>query len=86
MLANIYLHVLDEEWEQKHAHLGVLVRYADDFVVSCNTGAACEEAERHITKVMAKLGLSLHPEKTRRVDMSWGKQGSTSSGVTCGRR
>ncbi len=75
LLANIYLHVLDEEWEKKHAHLGVLVRYADDFVVSCNTGAACEEAERHITKVMAKLGLSLHPEKTRRVDMSWGKQG-----------
>ncbi len=30
MLANIYLHVLDEEWEKKHAHLGVLVRYADD--------------------------------------------------------
>jgi len=75
LLANIYLHVLDEQWEKKHAHLGVLVRYADDFVVSCNTGAACEEAERHITKVMAKLGLSLHPEKTRRVDMSWGKQG-----------
>ena len=75
LLANIYLHVLDEEWERKHAHLGVLVRYADDFVVACNTRAACEEAERHITKVMAKLGLSLHPEKTRRVDVSWGKQG-----------
>ena len=30
LLANIYLHVLDEEWETKHAHLGVLVRYADD--------------------------------------------------------
>jgi group II intron reverse transcriptase/maturase len=75
LLANIYLHVLDEEWERKHAQLGVLVRYADDFVVSCNTGAACEEAERVIAKVMAKLDLSLHPEKTRRVDMSWGKQG-----------
>ena len=75
LLANIYLHVLDEEWERKHAKLGVLVRYADDFVVSCNTRVACEEAERHITKVMAKLDLSLHPEKTRRVEMSWGKQG-----------
>ena len=75
LLANIYLHVLDEEWETKHASLGVLVRYADDFVVSCNTGAACEEAERQVTKVMKKLGLTLHPEKTRRVDLSWGKQG-----------
>lgn len=75
LLANIYLHVLDEEWETKHAHLGVLVRYADDFVVSCNTGAACEEAERQVTRVMKKLSLTLHPEKTRRVDLSWGKQG-----------
>jgi group II intron reverse transcriptase/maturase len=75
LLANIYLHVLDAEWERKHAHLGVLVRYADDFVVSCSTRAACEEAERHVTRVMKKLGLTLHPEKTRRVDMSWGKQG-----------
>lgn len=75
LLANIYLHVLDEEWERKHAQLGVLVRYADDFVVSCNTRAACEEAERHITRVMKKLDLTLHPEKTRRVDMSLGKQG-----------
>jgi group II intron reverse transcriptase/maturase len=75
LLANIYLHVLDEEWERKHAHLGVLVRYADDFVVSCNTRAACEEAERQVTRVMKKLDLTLHPEKTRRVDVSWGKQG-----------
>jgi len=75
LLANIYLHVLDEEWERKHAHLGVLVRYADDFVIACNTRAACEEAERHITRVMKKLDLTLHPEKTRRVEMSWGKQG-----------
>jgi group II intron reverse transcriptase/maturase len=75
LLANIYLHVLDEEWERKHAHLGVLVRYADDFVVACNTRAACEEAERHVTRVMKKLDLTLHPEKTRRVDLSWGKQG-----------
>jgi group II intron reverse transcriptase/maturase len=75
LLANIYLHVLDEEWERKHAQLGVLVRYADDFVISCNTRAACEEAERHVTRVMKKLDLTLHPEKTRRVDMSGGKQG-----------
>jgi group II intron reverse transcriptase/maturase len=75
LLANIYLHVLDAEWERKHAQLGVLVRYADDFVVSCNTRAACEEAERHITRVMAKLDLTLHPEKTRKVEMTCGKQG-----------
>ena len=30
LLANIYLHVLDETWEREHGHLGRLVRYADD--------------------------------------------------------
>ncbi len=75
LLANIYLHVLDEEWEAKHARFGVLVRYADDFVIACNTKEACEEAEAQVTKVMKKLDLTLHPEKTRRVDLSWGKQG-----------
>ena len=75
LLANIYLHVLDEEWEAKHARLGVLVRYADDFVIACSTRASCEKAEAEVTKVMKKLKLTLHPEKTRRVDLSWGKQG-----------
>ena len=30
LLANIYLHVLDETWEREYQHLGALVRYADD--------------------------------------------------------
>jgi group II intron reverse transcriptase/maturase len=30
LLANIYLHVLDRIWEDRYAHLGTLVRYADD--------------------------------------------------------
>ena len=47
------------------AHLGTLVRYADDFVVMCDTKAACEEAEQRVRAVLARLGLELHPEKTR---------------------
>jgi group II intron reverse transcriptase/maturase len=30
LLSNIYLHVLDATWRKRYAHLGVLVRYADD--------------------------------------------------------
>jgi group II intron reverse transcriptase/maturase len=30
LLSNIYLHVLDRIWEDRCAHLGTLVRYADD--------------------------------------------------------
>jgi group II intron reverse transcriptase/maturase len=75
LLSNIYLHVLDATWERRCAHLGVLVRYADDFVVMCDTRSACEEAERRVRVILAWLKLELHPEKTRRVDLSWGQQG-----------
>jgi RNA-directed DNA polymerase len=75
LLSNIYLHVLDEVWERRHAHLGMLVRYADDFVVMCETKEKCEEAERRVREIMARLSLELHPEKTRRVELGGGKQG-----------
>lgn len=75
LLSNIFLSVLDELWTRKHSHLGELVRYADDFVVMCDTRAACVEAERVVRAILARLGLELHPDKTRRVELSWGKEG-----------
>jgi hypothetical protein len=75
LLSNVYLHELDRVWEDRCADLGVLVRYADDFVVLCRTKAAVEEAERRVRIVLARLGLTLHPEKTRRVDLSRGREG-----------
>jgi group II intron reverse transcriptase/maturase len=75
LLSNVYLHVLDIAWKRHGAHLGTLVRYADDLVVMCSTRSACEQAEKHVRQVLARLGLELHPDKTRRVDLSWGKEG-----------
>jgi group II intron reverse transcriptase/maturase len=75
LLSNIYLHVLDDIWTRKCAHLGKLVRYADDFVVISPTPMMCLEAERRVRVVLERLGLELHPEKTRRVDLSEGKEG-----------
>ena len=75
LLSNIYLHVLDRVWEDRCAHLGTLVRYADDFVVMCNTKVAVEEARRRVSVVLTRLGLELHPEKTRMVDLSRGREG-----------
>jgi group II intron reverse transcriptase/maturase len=75
LLSNIFLHVLDAAWERHGAHLGTLVRYADDFVVMCATASACEQAEKRVRQVLTRLGLELHPDKTRRVDLSWGKEG-----------
>jgi group II intron reverse transcriptase/maturase len=75
LLSNIYLHVLDTVWTKRCTHLGTLVRYADDFVVLCSTAKKCEEAEGRVRAVLQRLGLELHPDKTRRVDLSWGKEG-----------
>ena len=75
LLSNIYLHVLDVLWTRHSAPLGTLVRYADDFVVMCRTRKDCELAEQRIRVILGRLGLELHPEKTRRVELYDGKQG-----------
>lgn len=75
LLSNIYLHVLDRVWAKHGAHLGTLVRYADDFVVMSPTARDCEEAQRRIEHVLGRLGLRLHPQKTRRVVLTGGQEG-----------
>ncbi|MCB9587784.1 MAG: group II intron reverse transcriptase/maturase [Polyangiaceae bacterium] len=75
LLSNIYLHVLDVLWTRHSAPYGTLVRYADDFVVICRTKKDCELAEARIRVILQRLGLELHPEKTRRVELYDGKQG-----------
>ena len=75
LLSNIYLPVLDRVWEDRCAHLGTLVRSADDFVVMCDTKPQVEEARRCVSVVLTRLGLELHPEKTRTVDLSHGREG-----------
>jgi group II intron reverse transcriptase/maturase len=70
LLSNIYLHVLDRLWEDRCAHLGTLVRYADDFVVMCDTTAAVEEARRRVSRVLTRLGLELHPRGVTRISVA----------------
>jgi RNA-directed DNA polymerase len=75
LLANIYLNALDGIWERQCRHLGVLVRYADDGVVLCRTRADAEETLRRLGIIMERLGLKLHPDKTRIVELGLGKEG-----------
>jgi group II intron reverse transcriptase/maturase len=86
LLSNIYLHFLDRIWTTRCSHLGVLVRYADDFVVMCGTESMANEARRRIGIIIERLGLVLHPEKTRRVDLRRGKEGFTFLGCTVRKR
>jgi RNA-directed DNA polymerase len=73
LLANIYLHVLDMYWTERHIHLGKLYRYADDFVIVCRTKRDAERALQVVRQIMARLKLTLHPTKTHIVDM--GREG-----------
>jgi RNA-directed DNA polymerase len=67
LLANIYLNPLD--WLLQSLGLES-VRYADDIVVLTRDAASAQEALRQIRQWMEGAGLTLHPEKTRIVDMS----------------
>jgi RNA-directed DNA polymerase len=73
LLANIYLHVLDTELSRHK--VGELVRYADDGVVLCRNAAQAEHALAAVGEVLASLGLRLHPDKTKVVDLREGREG-----------
>ena len=81
LLANIYLHDLDEYMESNYLNLDqqarirrrkagksnyLYVRYADDFVVLCNgTKAEALEMKEELKVVLDSMGLTLSEEKTK---------------------
>jgi RNA-directed DNA polymerase len=73
LLANIYLHVLDTELSARG--VGELVRYADDGVVLCRSAAQAGAALAAVEDILTGLGLRLHPDKTRIVDLRQGREG-----------
>lgn len=75
LLANIALHVLDEAWQREGRRLGTLVRYCDDFVVLSPTGHRAEQARELAAKVLERLGMRLHPEKSGIICLTGGRQG-----------
>jgi len=66
LLANLYLDPLDHLMARKGWEM---VRYADDFVILCQTQEQAQEALHEIQQWTQAAGLKLHPEKTRLVDM-----------------
>ena len=74
LLANVYLNDLDRIWADRCGHLGILVRYADDFVTLCGSEALAKEALERI-KVISPLGLNCIRRRPGLVDLRRG-QGS----------
>jgi RNA-directed DNA polymerase len=66
LLANIYLHPLDALMQEAGYEM---TRYADDFVVLCRTAEEAQKALELIQQWTLEVGLTLHPEKTRIVNM-----------------
>lgn len=73
LLANIYLHVLDSELSRRG--VGELVRYADDGVVLCRLERQARAALDAVGEILTSLGLRLHPDKTKIVDLREGREG-----------
>jgi RNA-directed DNA polymerase len=73
LLSNVYLHVLDTGLTRRG--VGELVRYADDGVVLCRSQAQARAALRAVGEILASLGLRLHPDKTKIVDLREGREG-----------
>jgi RNA-directed DNA polymerase len=64
LLANIYLHEVDREWQTRQPR-AVLVRYADDMLILCRTEADARAEYAHLQQVVAEHELTLNEAKTR---------------------
>lgn len=62
LLANLYLHCFDVMFAESGIP-GTLVRYADDFVILLHRNG--EDVLEKVRRMLGRLGLELHPEKTR---------------------
>lgn len=67
LLANIYLDPLDKLMVQNGLEM---VRYADDMVVLCRNAEKARGALEAVRQWMGQAGLTLHPDKTRVVELA----------------
>lgn len=71
LLANVYLHALDQVFcrsggqGQGRGEAAQLIRYADDLVLMCRSRAAAEESLTRVRAILEELGLRLNEEKSR---------------------
>ena len=84
LLSNIYLHYVLDEWfsEQIQPLLkgqSFIVRFADDFVLGFTDKSDAERVMAVLPKRFAKFGLTLHPEKTRMIDLKAKRGGNNRS-------
>jgi group II intron reverse transcriptase/maturase len=62
ILSNIYLHYVLDEW--------FIVRFADDFILGFSDKSDAQRVMEVLPKRFAKYKLTLHPEKTKLIDLN----------------
>lgn len=72
LLSNLYLHPVDVAMAEAGLEM---VRYADDLVVLCRSEGEAQRALDLLGQLVRGRGLSLHPEKTRLVDITVSGEG-----------
>ena len=69
LLSNVLLTPFDQEMRRKGYQL---TRYADDWVVTCESAAEARAAVAVALRILSELGVQLHPQKTRIVHVRRG--------------
>ena len=75
LLSNIYLHEVLDEWfvndvQPRVKSKSFIVRFADDAVLGFENKRDAERVMEVLPKRFARYGLTVHPEKTKLIDMS----------------
>jgi len=79
LLSNVYLHYVLDEWfnEQIKPVLtgdSMLIRFADDFLLGFTNREDAIRVMQVLPRRLGKYGLTLHPEKTRLIELTEGKK------------
>lgn len=69
LLSNVYLTPFDNIMTNAGYKL---TRFADDWLIVCKTRKEAEDALNLAKKTLERLGLKIHPEKTRITNIKWG--------------
>jgi RNA-directed DNA polymerase len=79
LLSNVYLHYVLDEWfnDQIKPLLkgdGMLLRFADDFLLGFTNREDAMRVMQVLPRRLGKYGLTLHPEKTKLIELVEGKK------------
>jgi RNA-directed DNA polymerase len=65
VLANLFMHYALDSWLEREFPAVEFERYADDAVVHCATERQARQVRAALAERMERVGLRLHPDKTR---------------------